>query len=270
MQLDRVEARVVGSLVEKELTTPQQYPLTLNALVAACNQTSNRDPVVTLSEAEVLRALDSLKADHLVRFVLPSHGRSVVRYRHVLHDALGLEERPRALLAVLLLRGPQTLGELRSRTERMAPMERLEDVESELRSLASRVEPLVVRLPRRAGQKEDRFAELATAGDRAGSETDSDPGVVGGEQSPSGAGSGGWPGASTQPFRHEERDDRYPGTAVEAGTAPRGEAVDPNSTSWPGELHAVRSEIADLRNEIDDLRRQLHNLRQELGEDLDD
>src|ERR1700722_5530568 len=120
MKLSAQEARVLGSLVEKELTTPQQYPLTLKSLVGACNQATNRDPVVDYGEGTVMSVLNALKERRLVRFVLPSHGRTAVRYRHVLGEALALDQRQCALLAVLLLRGPQTIGELRSRTERMA------------------------------------------------------------------------------------------------------------------------------------------------------
>ena len=158
MDLSPECARVLGALVEKALTTPQQYPLTGNALHAACNQTSNREPVVDYDETTVQAALDELKVQRLVRFVLPSHGRSVVRYRHVLDEALGLDNRQSAILAMLLLRGPQTVGELRTRTERMAQFDRLEDVEHELDLLASREEPLAGNVGRRPGQKEERWA----------------------------------------------------------------------------------------------------------------
>src|SRR5271169_3754515 len=103
MLLTAEEARVLGSLVEKELTTPDQYPLTIKSLLAACNQASNRDPVVDYDETMVLSALTMLKEQRLVRFVLPSHGRTAVRYRHVLDEALGIDTRQCALLAVLLL-----------------------------------------------------------------------------------------------------------------------------------------------------------------------
>lgn len=158
--IDSVEARVIGSLVEKQLSTPQQYPLTLNALTLACNQASNREPVVNYGEEQVQVALDSLKQKGLVRFVLPSHGRSVVRYRHVLDERLALDERQLAVVAVLLLRGAQTAGELRTRTERMARFDSTPQVESDLEGLARWDEPLVVRLPRRPGQKEDRWIQL--------------------------------------------------------------------------------------------------------------
>jgi uncharacterized protein YceH (UPF0502 family) len=156
-------ARVLGSLVEKGLTTPQQYPLTLNALQAACNQTSNREPVVSYDESTVHSALDELKDLRLVRFVLPSHGRSVIRYRQVLDETLALDARQCALLAVLMLRGPQTVGELRTRTERMAQFDGLHEIERELQLFGSRDEPLVSNVGRRAGQKEERWATSLVA-----------------------------------------------------------------------------------------------------------
>jgi uncharacterized protein len=158
MRLSPECARVLGSLAEKAQTTPQQYPLTINALVGACNQTSNREPVVTYDETTVLSALEELKDQRLVRFVLPSHGRSVVRYREVLDETLGLDRRQCAILSVLLLRGPQTVGELRIRTERMTQFDRLDEIEHELDLLASRDEPLVANVGRRPGQKEERWA----------------------------------------------------------------------------------------------------------------
>src|ERR1700722_1682103 len=151
-------ARVLGALIEKGLATPQQYPLTINALQAACNQTSNREPVVSYEETTVLAALDELKDRRLVRFVLPSHGRSVVRYRQVLDEALGLDARQCAILAVLLLRGPQTVDELRIRTERMARFDGLDEIEHELDLLRSREEPLAANIGRGPGQKEERWA----------------------------------------------------------------------------------------------------------------
>lgn len=160
MDLSPVEARVIGSLAEKQLTTPQQYPLTLNALVIACNQTSNRDPVVVYDDLLVEGALSSLKEAGLLRFVHPGHGRSATRYRQVLDERFGLDARSLSVLAVLLLRGPQTLGELRVRTERMAEFTSIDDVEYELRRLADGPDPLVSRLPRRPGQKEERWAQL--------------------------------------------------------------------------------------------------------------
>ena len=153
MRLSPPCARVLGSLVEKALTTPQHYPLTLNSLAAACNQASNREPVVSYDEATVDAALHELKDERLVRFVLPSHGRSVVRYRHVLDEALGLDAGQSAILAMLLLRGAQTVGELRARTERMAPFDGLHGVEHELELLAAHEEPLATQRGTPAGSE---------------------------------------------------------------------------------------------------------------------
>ena len=160
MELGAEETRVVGSLIEKELTTPQQYPLTLNALVTACNQTSNRFPVVTYDERMVEATVLGLKDQGLTRVVHPSHGRSATRYRQVLHEVLHLEQPELAVLGVLMLRGPQTLNELRTRTERAADFAAPADVERTLDALAAREEPLVLRIPHQPGQREDRYAHL--------------------------------------------------------------------------------------------------------------
>lgn len=161
---------MIGTLIEKQLTTPQQYPLTVNTLVLGCNQSSNREPVVHYSERTVEDTLLSLKDAGLVRFVHPSHGRSVIRYRQVLDEKVGLDDRGLALVGVLLLRGPQTLGELRSRTDRMADFDGVSAVEYELGRLGALPEPLVSRQGRRPGQKEDRWMQLlADEAESAGS-----------------------------------------------------------------------------------------------------
>jgi uncharacterized protein YceH (UPF0502 family) len=160
MELSATETRVEGSLIEKQLTTPQQYPLTLNALVAACNQTLNRNPVVSYDDRTVESTVAGLKDKGLLRFVHPSHGRSATRYRQVLDEVLHLDEKQLALLGVLMLRGAQTVGELRARTERMATFADLREAEAVLEELARREEPLVVRLTRQPGQKEERYAHL--------------------------------------------------------------------------------------------------------------
>ncbi|HEY1653321.1 MAG TPA: YceH family protein [Acidimicrobiales bacterium] len=162
MELDPVEARVIGSLAEKQLTTPQQYPLTFNALVLACNQSSNRDPVVAYDESTVELALSALKEAGLLRFVHPGHGRSATRYRQVLDERFALDSRSLSVLTVLMLRGPQTVGELRARTERMADFGDLDQLEAELERLGAGPDPLVRRLARRPGQKEERWAQLLT------------------------------------------------------------------------------------------------------------
>ena len=175
MELGPVEARIVGCLLEKELATPQQYPLTLNALVAACNQSTNRDPVVDYDDSTVEAALADLKERRLVRFVHPSHGRSALRYRQVLDEVLGLDASDRALVAVLLLRGPQTAAELRARTERMAQWESAAEVEAALVRLSQRTEPLVRQLGRRPGQKEVRWVQLLSARAEAADDATSMP-----------------------------------------------------------------------------------------------
>jgi uncharacterized protein len=158
--LTDVEVRVLGSLIEKEMTTPDYYPLSLNALTNACNQSSNRDPVVEYDEATVAGAIDSLRRRSLVRAVQQS-GSRVTKYRHLVNETLGLIARQAAVLGVLMLRGPQTLAELRTRGGRLVSVESLEDVETTLDQLASRQpSALVARLPRRAGQKEARYAHL--------------------------------------------------------------------------------------------------------------
>jgi uncharacterized protein len=162
VELNQIEARVIGSLAEKQLTTPQQYPLTLKALLLACNQTTNRDPVVVYDEATVEHSLTPLKEAGLLRFVHPGKGATATRYRQVLDEQLALDARSLSVLAVLLLRGPQTIGELRARTERMADFTSLGEIEEELERLARGTEPKVRRLPRRPGQKEERWTQLLT------------------------------------------------------------------------------------------------------------
>jgi uncharacterized protein YceH (UPF0502 family) len=156
--LTEIEARVLGCLLEKERTTPDQYPLTLNALVTACNQSTSRDPVMSLAEHQVQSTLNDLKAAGVVRMVHPSHGRSVTRYRQVFDEQLGLEPAATALLAVLLLRGPQTASELRSRTERLHGFESLAAVEQALADAVTAGHVQV--LPRAPGQKEQRWQQL--------------------------------------------------------------------------------------------------------------
>ena len=162
MRLSQDEARVIGSLIEKQLTTPDQYPLTLNALLLACNQSSNRDPVLAFDEGTVDQALAALKAAGLVRLVHPSHGRSVTRYQQLLAEQLAISDRQAALVAVLLLRGPQTGGELRSRSARLCEFDDIAEVDVELGRLSGLPEPVVARLPRRPGQKEERWVQLLT------------------------------------------------------------------------------------------------------------
>jgi uncharacterized protein YceH (UPF0502 family) len=159
VEITAEEGRVLGCLVEKQLTTPQLYPLTENALLAACNQSTARDPVVSYDVATVRVAVRGLRDQGLLRTVHRTGERSE-KHQHQLGEALDLSPEQVAVLAVLLLRGPQTPGELRARTERMHPFDTLEDVARVLDALADRDEPLVAALERQAGRKETRYAEL--------------------------------------------------------------------------------------------------------------
>jgi len=158
MILNENEARVLGSLIEKELTTPEYYPLSLNSLTNACNQKSNRDPVMALAEDDVVRALDSLRFKQLV--VLSADGGRVPKYRHLLAEKLGLMPAEQAVICELLVRGPQTIGELRTRGERMCPFGDLAAVEEVLQELIQRENPLIMLMPRQPGRKEGRYAQL--------------------------------------------------------------------------------------------------------------
>lgn len=157
--LNETEVRVLGSLIEKQLTTPEYYPMTLNALVAACNQKSNRDPVVSYDESTVVAALDTLRDKNLVYTFHGSTSR-VVKYKHMFPNVYELDPAEVAVMAVLMLRGPQTVGEIRGRTDRLHEFTSLPEVQETLDKLAHRDEPLVVRLERQIGQKDARYAHL--------------------------------------------------------------------------------------------------------------
>jgi uncharacterized protein YceH (UPF0502 family) len=161
-QLSEIEARVLGALVEKETTTPEYYPLSLNALVNACNQKSNRDPVMMLEEEAVRQALRSLSDQAMAR---SAGGESrVAKFEHRLNELYNFHRHEIAVLCVLLLRGPQTPGELRTRAERMYAFEDLEAVQSALHLLMRREPPLVKILPRQPGMKESRYMHLLSGG----------------------------------------------------------------------------------------------------------
>jgi uncharacterized protein YceH (UPF0502 family) len=155
--LDPVDQRILGSLLEKQTTVPASYPLTANALRTACNQTSNREPVVDFDEQTVERTARSLKDRGLLRIVWSDTGRRTLKYHQILDERLGLDPDERALLTVLLLRGPQSPGELRTRTERLHPFADRGDVEACLRRMAGRPQPLVHELERRPGQQDRRW-----------------------------------------------------------------------------------------------------------------
>jgi len=172
MEPDAVELRVVGCLIEKQRTTPDAYPLSLNALRLACNQSTNRDPVVDYDEATVSEALRRLALRGWTRLASGAGSRAR-KYRHLLPEALGLEDDELALLAVLMLRGPQTPGELKQRSERLHQFADLAAVQESLERLLAR--ELVVRHPRRAGQKEDRYEQVLGGGGEADAEAEPAP-----------------------------------------------------------------------------------------------
>jgi uncharacterized protein len=159
LTLTPIEARVLGALIEKEITTPEYYPLSLNALTNACNQKSNRDPVIHLEESEVRKALNHLEYQSLVRSVSSTDSR-VTKFEHRLPDAFNFYRPEVAIVCELLLRGPQTPGELRTHASRMHAFEDLESVHSALSRLEKREPPVVTVLPRQPGTKEARYAHL--------------------------------------------------------------------------------------------------------------
>lgn len=217
LQLSAEEARVLGALIEKQLTTPEYYPLTLNALVNACNQLTNRDPVVSYDEGTVRRAIEALRGKSLVALYHGAESR-VARFKHTLGDVLLLTPAETALLCVLLLRGPQTIGELRARAERLNPFEALAEVEESLATLAAHQPfPIVTKLPRQPGTKESRYAHLLS----------------------------GEPPVSSTPTSAAT-------TAVASPSVPPVDRVAQLET----ELAAVRQEIAELRQQFAEFKKQ--------------
>lgn len=208
-ELTGPERRILGCLIEKERATPQNYPLTLNALRLACNQSTNRDPVTAYDETTLSEALSSLRQRNLTRIVYSTSNRAA-KYRHILGEAWRLDDEELAVLALLLLRGPQTVGELKGRSDRLVDLADLTAVQATLERLAARAAgPLVVRLDRRPGQKDHRWAHLlggpveqAAPGDVV---TPVDGGAdLGGPTGPSGwDGHGGAPGGEVTELRRE-------------------------------------------------------------------
>ncbi len=232
-ELTPPEQRVLGCLIEKRWTTPDQYPLSLNGLRLACNQSTNRDPVTSYDEATVRDAAQRLYLYGLARLA-SGHGSRATKYRHLAEEALGLDREELAVLAVLLLRGPQTPGELKARTERMAPIASLADVERILTSLGER--DYVRRIGRRPGQKEDRFEHLLG------------------------------------PREEGDASDHAPAPAaanavvpVQPAPPPSPVAPSPSAAAQPSHLNgsladrvaALEAEVATLREELDKLRDQL-------------
>jgi uncharacterized protein len=224
-ELTPPEQRVLGCLIEKRWTTPDQYPLSLNALRLACNQSTNRDPVTAYDESTVREAAQRLSLYGLARLA-SGHGSRAVKYRHLAEDALGLGREELAVLAVLLLRGPQTPGELKARAERMAPLASLDEVDRVLGVLSDR--GYARRMGRRPGQKEDRYEHLLGG---AGAAVDGDAVTV------------------AQPSA--------PPRAMESFVAPASapaHAVSGENGELAERVTALEAEVASLRAELDELR----------------
>ena len=211
---------MLGSLAEKEVTTPDNYPLTMNALVHACNQISNRDPVVSYDERTVEFAVDTLRARNLVYIFYGAESR-VPKYKHMMREVYELSPRELAALTVLMLRGPQTVGEIRGRTGRLYEFADLREVEETLDGLARRDEPLVTKLPRQAGRKEARYAHLL----------------------------------SGPPAVEEEVEGEAASPAPRASSSTRagdGERV----ARLEAEVESLRGELAEMRRQFDEFRKQ--------------
>jgi uncharacterized protein len=227
MPLSPEEARALGCLLEKERTTPDAYPLSMNALVSACNQSTNRSPVVSYSDDTVEAALDQLRERGFVRRgVYP--GSRVIKYKHVLEEALGLGAPELAIIGVLLLRGPQTPGELKTRTERLHAFADAAELQDTLDRLFTREEPLAKRLEREPGQKEARVRELLT--DPAGDVT-------------------AVPDEGTVVWKPEPDATGAPAAAPTASAAP-----DDGAAGLTERLEALEAEVATLRRDLEMLR----------------
>jgi hypothetical protein len=222
-KLNEVEVRVLGALAEKEITTPDYYPLSLNALINACNQKSNRSPVMALDESAVRQALDNLNEKSLAGHATSADSR-VPKFAHRLQEVFNFDRREMAVLCVLLLRGPQTPGELRGRTERMYPFDDPGVVESALHRLMEREPPLVRKLARQPGTKESRYAHLL-AGDVEG-----------------------W-SAPPEPYTEWSRAEGQPVAAT-------GGQDEQRITRLETEVQSLRKEVADLGQQLEDFRKQ--------------
>jgi uncharacterized protein len=274
MDPDAVEIRVLGCLIEKQRTTPDAYPLSLNALRLACNQSTNRDPVVDYDEATIRQALGRLSHRRWVRLT-SYHGSRASKYRQLLDEALQLADDELAILGVLMLRGPQTPGELKQRTERLR---RFPDLAAILQTLDRLIErELVERLDRRPGQKEERYAQRlggeedplaaysATGG--ASAEVDAAARVDAVPAAPGAPVTS--PAAEPRISAGAEPRSGVAGTeSVARGAAPNGD-VAPEETARPGttptELSELRDEVAALRAELSELRAEVTRLRDALG-----
>ena len=227
MDADAVEIRVLGCLIEKQRTTPDAYPLSLNSLRLACNQSTNRDPVVDYDEPAIRVALDRLSRKGWVRLASGAGSRAI-KYRHLFDEALGLAGAETSLLAVLMLRGPQTPGELKQRTERLHRFASLEEVEQKLDELI--VRELVERVPRRPGQKEERYRQL----------------IGGDEAEPAASTSWGQAPGPVSAGRGTAAEDVASPAEASAGSGPR--------TGLEERVAHLEEEVAALRSELDALR----------------
>lgn len=159
-KLNEIEIRILGALIEKQLTTPEYYPLTLNSLVAACNQKTNREPITSYAEKEIQNALDILREEKNLVYVFYGSTSRVPKYKHILPQRFELDEPETAVMCVLMLRGAQTIGEIRDRTGRLYEFSGLGEVQEILDALTKKEDPLIVKLERQPGQKEARYAHL--------------------------------------------------------------------------------------------------------------
>ena len=234
MEVEPAEIRVLGALIEKQRTTPDAYPLTINALRLACNQSTNRDPVVDYDEGTVRAAAQRLARRGWARFA-SGHGSRAPKYRHLLDDALGLASNELSVLCVLALRGPQTPGELKQRSERMHRFADLGEVEATLERLVER--ELVARLDRRPGQKEQRYRQLLGGTEDGEQEATRTATAPASERWPAAAGQRGGEAAIAEP---------RPGGAEQGGSGDLAERL-----AW------VEREVAELREGLSALRRDL-------------
>jgi len=230
MTFEPMQRRVLGVLLEKSLSQPEYYPMTLNAVVTACNQKQNRDPVMTLSENEAYRALEALRERSLVSRILPGQGARVDRYRHEVNTCLGWQKREQAVMAELLLRGPQTVGELRTRCSRFCPFDDLEAVSIVLECLTERDPPLVATLPRAAGQSAVRYDHLLYPP----AEATAQPAPV----------------SAPAPPQTSAPPPPQPAAEVEA---------------FRNELHDLQAEVADLHQELAEVRRRLEAIESRIS-----
>ena len=258
-ELTAPEQRVLGCLIEKRWTTPDQYPLSLNALRLACNQSTNRDPVTRYDEHTVREAAQRLFKYGLARLA-SGHSSRAIKFRHLAEEALGLGREELAVLAVLLLRGPQTPGELKARTERMAPLGSLDHVEAVLNTLIER--GYARRIDRRPGQKEDRFEQLLGGSGEGGSEPAAVAAPVSGATPAPATPAPATPAPATPALATTAADTTAPAPSLTTAFTPAA------ATSPPAPLptkpasgnHALEARVATLEAEVASLKAQLDEL----------